>query len=197
MKMRRSPQVSVAFFGDGCVEEGHVGESMNIAAVYRLPCVFVIENNLYSSHMHLRERRLKDNIVEMASLYGMPGDVVDGNDVRAIEAVTARAVARARAGEGPSLIECRTFRWRGHVGHRMDMDVGVSRKVELSEWLEKCPIKRLRTRLAGEGAATELELDAIELASRTAVDAAAKAAEAAAFPSPSTLTHHTYAETHR
>jgi len=192
MKIRKHDLVSVAFFGDGCVEEGHVGESMNIAAVYRLPCIFVIENNLYSSHMHIRERRAKDNIVEMASLYGMPGVVIDGNDIKAVTAATAQAVARARADYGPSLIECRTFRWRGHVGHRMDMDVGVSRKGELAEWLEKCPIKRLRDHLIGQGVSIT-ELDAISKAAHDEVAAAAATAEAAAFPEPSTLLDHVYA----
>lgn len=191
MKMRRQDLVSVAFFGDGCVEEGHVGESMNIAAIYKLPCIFVVENNLYSSHMHLRERRIKDNISEMASLYGMPGEVVDGNDVQAVAAAMERAVSRTRAGGGPALIECRTFRWRGHVGHRMDMDVGVTRKGELAEWLVKCPIKRLRDRLIGKGE-PESELDRVMDEARQAVIAAASYAEAAAFPSASTLLDHVY-----
>ena len=196
MKARKDGLVSVAFFGDGCVEEGHVGESMNIAAVYRLPCVFIIENNLYSSHMHLRERRVKDNIHEMASLYGMPGEVVDGNDVEAVAAAAARAAIRARAGDGPSLIECRTFRWRGHVGHRMDMDVGVWRKGELAEWLGKCPIKRLTERMLAHGATPEA-IEHIAGDAAQEVSIAAAAAEAAPPPAPSTLLDHVYAEAKR
>ena len=192
MKAKGLPHVSAAFFGDGCVEEGHVGESMNIAAVYVLPAVFVIENNLYSSHLHLRERRVKDNICEMASLYGMPGESVDGNDVEVVQAAMQRAVERAKAGKGPSLLECRTFRWRGHVGHRMDLDVGVSRKGELADWLPRCPVKRLRDRLISAGVATG-RLDQIELEAKAEVSAAAAKAEAAAFPQPSTLLDHVYA----
>lgn len=192
MKLGGRKFVSAAFFGDGCVEEGHVGESMNIAAIYKLPAIFVIENNLYSSHMHLRERRVKDNIHEMASLYGMPGEVVDGNDVLAVAAATERAVARARSGGGPSLLECRTFRWRGHVGHRMDMDVGVSRKVELSEWLEKCPIKRLQA-VALKGGADAAALARMEDDVKREVALAGDQAEAAAFPAASTLLDHVYA----
>jgi len=192
MRMQGKGRVSVAFFGDGCVEEGHVGESMNLAAIYRTPCLFVIENNLYSSHMHIRERRVKDNIATMADLYGMPGEVVDGNDIAAVAVAGATAVARARAGEGPSLIEARTFRWRGHVGHRMDQDVGVSRRGELSEWLPRCPIARLRARLLEAGVAPTL-LEQLEVDSKAEVAAAAQVAEAAPFPDPSTLTDHVYA----
>lgn len=195
MKARKSGLVSVAFFGDGCVEEGHVGESMNIAAVYRLPCIFVVENNLYSSHMHLRERRVKDNICEMSSLYGLAGEVVNGNDVEAVADAAVRAVDRARAGNGPTLIECRTFRWRGHVGHRMDMDVGVSRKVELSEWLLKCPIKNLVERMLANGA-DEGELARITDEVICEVAAAASAAEASPAPNPESLLDHVYAKAH-
>lgn len=192
MKMRKNGAVSVAFFGDGCVEEGHVGESMNIAAIYQLPAIFIIENNLYSSHMHMKERRVKDNIVDMACLFGMPGEVVDGNDVNAVFTAALRAVERGRTGGGPSLIECRTFRWRGHVGHRTDIDVGVNRRGELSEWLQRCPIKRLRDLMLKEGS-TEDALNHLESEVQAAVAQAAACAESEPFPMPETLVDHVYA----
>src|SRR5437016_2308922 len=131
--IRRDGRVSVSFFGDGAVEEGTFHESMNLAASRKLPVVFICENNLYSSHLELLERRAKDNIVETAAAHGMPGEVVDGNDAVAVWAAATRAVARARGGVGPTLLECRTYRWHGHVGPSLDMDVGVQRKDELPE----------------------------------------------------------------
>ena len=147
-KMTCSGTVAVAFFGDGTLEEGHVHETMNLAAVYKLPLVFICENNLYSSHLHWKERRVHDNLYRAGEFHGVPGVRVDGNDVDAVYQASLQAVERARAGQGPSLIECRTFRWRGHVGTSMDLDVGVRRRDELGEWLERDPIPRVERRLA-------------------------------------------------
>ncbi len=146
-KMRKEPHVAVAFFGDGTLEEGHVHESMNLAALYRLPVIFVCENNLYSSHMHWSERRVADNLHQAGEFHSIPGARVDGNDVEAVCRASADAVARARAGAGPSFLECRTFRWKGHVGASSDIDVGVKRRGELPEWLVRDPIARVAARL--------------------------------------------------
>ncbi len=109
-KLRGEQRVSVSFFGDGATEEGHFHESLNLAAVHRLPVIFVCENNLYSSHMHISERRAKDNIYKSGEAHGMPGLSLDGNDVVAVYRATVEAVHRARKGEGPTLLECRTYR---------------------------------------------------------------------------------------
>ncbi len=109
-KLRGTDQVAVAFFGDGATDEGHFHESLNLAALYRLPVVFVCENNLYSTHLTLKERRVKDNIVESAALHGLAGMAVDGNDVTVVYGAAHQAVERARSGEGPTLLECRTYR---------------------------------------------------------------------------------------
>lgn len=146
-RMRSEPRVAVAFFGDGCVEEGHVHESMNLAALYRLPVLFVCENNLYSSHMHWSERRLGDHLYRLGEFHSIPGERVDGNDVEEVHGAAGKAVVRARAGQGPTLLECRTFRWRGHVGAGMDLDVGVQRRGELRDWIGKDPVARLEARL--------------------------------------------------
>jgi acetoin:2,6-dichlorophenolindophenol oxidoreductase subunit alpha len=146
-KMRREARVAVTFFGDGAVEEGSVHETLNLAALYRLPMVFVCENNLYSSHLHWSERRVRDNLDQAGTFHSVPGTRVDGNDVQAVYDAGRLAVARARSGAGPSLLECRTFRWRGHVGASTDQDVGVRRDGELSEWLLRDPLKRAEDRL--------------------------------------------------
>ncbi len=146
-RMRREPHVAVAFFGDGALEEGSVHESMNLAALYRLPVIFICENNLYSSHMHWSERRVADNLYRAGEFHSVPGERVDGNDVVAV----FEAVRAARGREGPSFLECRTFRWRGHVGPSFDLDVGVQRKGELQEWLVKDPIRLIETQLIERG----------------------------------------------
>jgi pyruvate dehydrogenase E1 component alpha subunit len=141
-KLRREPRVAVTFFGDGATEEGHFHESLNLAGVNRLPVLFVCENNLYSSHMGIFERRLKDNITASASAHGIVGESVDGNDVAAVYRAAIAAVDTARRGGGPTLIECRTFRWRGHVGPGWDYDVGVKRSGEIETWRQRDPIAR-------------------------------------------------------
>jgi pyruvate dehydrogenase E1 component alpha subunit len=188
-KLRGDRRVHVAFFGDGATEEGHFHESLNFAALYRLPVLFVCENNLYSSHMALHERRAKDNIVEAAQVHGLPGVRVDGNDVLAVHAEASDAVSRGRRGEGPTLLECRTYRWRGHVGPSWDMDVGVKRKDELEEWMSKDPIGRLGARLLEE----EEGLDAIERIERevrSEVEDAVEFARRSEFPAERGLYEH-------
>lgn len=146
-KLRRQERAAVAFFGDGALEEGSVHETMNLAALYRLPLIFVCENNLYSSHLHWSERRVADNLYQAGAFHSVRGERVDGNQVEDVYDAARRAVARAKSGEGPSFIECRTFRWRGHVGASSDEDVGVRRRGELAAWLECDPIRRAEERL--------------------------------------------------
>ena len=176
-KMRGQKRVAVAFFGDGTLEEGHVHETFNLAALYRLPLVFVCENNLYASHLHWTERRLADNLQEAGAFHSIPGQRVDGNDVEAVFLAAHHAVERARSGGGPSLLECRTFRWRGHVGASFDVDVGCQRRGELDEWLSKDPISRCEAALAARGVFDPGSEAAIELAITRALDAARRAPE--------------------
>jgi pyruvate dehydrogenase E1 component alpha subunit len=190
-KLRGNRCVSVAFFGDGATEEGHFHESLNLAALYKLPVIFVCENNLYASHLHWSERRPAANLHQVGALYDVPGLCLDGNDVEAVHAASVEAMDRARAGAGPSFLECRTYRWRGHVGHRWDMDVGVMRRGELQEWVAKCPIKQLRERLLQRGV-TEEHLSAIAESVRQAVAEAEAEARLAPWPEESELLDHVY-----
>ncbi len=190
-KLRGSEQVSVSFFGDGATEEGHFHESLNLAAIGQLPVIFVCENNRYASHMGTFERRAKDAIPEFGESHGIPSRRLDGNDVQAVLAATEEAVARARAGAGPTLLEFQTFRWRGHVGPAWDMDVGVKRKDELKDWLKRDPIQRCAQRLQEQGTnAKELEATAREI--RAEIEATVVRARDLASPVPSTLANHVY-----
>jgi TPP-dependent pyruvate/acetoin dehydrogenase alpha subunit len=180
-KLRSEDTVAVAFFGDGALEEGQVHESMNLAALYRLPLLLICENNLYASHLHWSERRVADNLFRAGEFHSVPGERVDGNDVIAVHASAQAAVERARSGEGPTLIECRTFRWRGHVGASFDLDVGVERRGELAEWLPRDPLRRLTDQLIESGVVDLAQLEqAIDARIRSAVEEARAAPEPAA-----------------
>jgi pyruvate dehydrogenase E1 component alpha subunit len=189
-KLRGDGRVSVSFFGDGATEEGHFYESMNLAALYRLPVIFVCENNFYSSHMHLLERRAEDNIYKSGEPHGIPSACLDGNDVIAVYKAAVEAVDRARSGQGPTLLECRTYRWRGHVGPSWDMDVGVKRRDELKDWLPKDPITRLRGQLLALGVKEQLEQ--IESDVWQDVEEGVAFARESEYPKQSGLLEHVY-----
>lgn len=190
-KLRRDGRVTVSFFGDGATEEGTYHEAMNLAAVYRLPVILVCENNLYASHLHLLERRAKDNILDGAQAHGMPGMCVDGNDVVAVHDAAATAVERARDGNGPAFLECRTYRWRGHVGASLDADVGVRRRDELPQWRSKDPLLRARQQLLS-GGVREQELTDIERELCREVEDAIQFARSSPFPDASELHDHLF-----
>lgn len=191
-RLRGTTQVAVAFFGDGATDEGHFHESLNLAALYRLPVLFVCENNLYSTHLTLKERRLKDNIVDSADLHGLTGIVVDGNDVTAVYRAAHQAVQRARSGEGPTLLECRTYRWRGHVGPAADLEVGADRRRELDEWQRRDPIAHCRSLLSADGLSLEV-FDRLEAQVREEIDEAVRFALQSPAPDESELLQHVYA----
>jgi TPP-dependent pyruvate/acetoin dehydrogenase alpha subunit len=180
-KMQSSGNVAVAFFGDGTLEEGHVHESMNLAGVYNLPVVFVCENNLYASHMHLSERRVLDTVVDAGSFHGIRGVTVDGNDIEEVWRVAGEAVKRARTGKGPTFLECLTFRWRGHVGASWDEDVGVMRKDELKNWISKDPIARAANELLNRGVAPA-EIERIKRDAKSEVASALEFAHNSPYP---------------
>ncbi len=139
--LMRDGRVSVAFFGDGASEEGTFFESLNFAVLKRLPVVFVCENNFYATNSPISQRQPDPDIVKRVEGYGMPCVQVDGNNVLSVYEEAKKAVERARAGRGPSFIECRTYRWRGHVGPEEDFEKGCRPKEELDEWMKRCPLK--------------------------------------------------------
>jgi pyruvate dehydrogenase E1 component alpha subunit len=180
-RLRGDGRISISFFGDGAVDEGTFHESMNLAASRILPVVFVCENNLYSSHLHLLERRAQDNIVQSAEAHGMPGICIDGNDALEVYRAATASVARARRGEGPTLIECRTYRWRGHVGPSDDLHLPVRREDETEEWRRKDPVLRMMLLLLAQGVPTE-EVDAIASRVELEVGAAVEFARQSPYP---------------
>ncbi len=192
-KLRGDTSVAIAFFGDGTMEEGHVHEAMNIASLYKLPVVFVCENNLYASHMHITQRRAEDNLSGAGLLHGMEGIREDGNDVLAVTRAASRAVGQARTGAGPSFIEFRTFRWHGHVGPSTDLDVGVKRKDELKDWIPRDPIARVRALLT-EGGYDNEGIAIIDSKARQEVEEAVQYAQMSPFPNAGTLRNNVYVQ---
>ena len=183
-QMRGTDQVSICFFGDGASNRGTFHESINLASVWKLPVVYVVENNLYGESTHQRDVMNITNIADRAVAYGIPGVIVDGNDVIAVYEVIGEAVARARKGEGPSLIECKTYRHRGHS----EGDVGPRQiyrtEQEIEEWKKKDPIPRFKKQLIETQVLTEKATAEIDQQILEEVDKAVKFAEESSFPEP-------------
>jgi len=182
-------RVALCFLGDGASNEGAFHEAVNLGAVWRLPVVYVLENNLVGDTTPLREVVLIDDLADRAKSYGIPGVIADGNDVLDVYAKVSAAVRRARSGDGPTLIECKTYRWEGHqIG-----DPCVYRtKEEVEQWKKKCPIKRLKTHLMREKLLTEKRYEAIVAASQAEVDQAAAFAMDSPEPDPQTVLDYVY-----
>ena len=189
-KLKKTGQVALSFFGEGASNQGIVHEAMNLAALWKLPVVFFVESNQWAE----LSRRTSHLGVETVSLraagYGMPGVQVDGNDVEAVFEATSAAVARARAGEGPTLIDSVTYRWEGHyVGD----PVVLRPEGELAEWMARCPIKRCEERLGRAGALDEAGQARIVSEADAAIAAAVEFAKASPFPPVDDLYSNVYA----
>lgn len=191
-KMDKAGGVAVSYLGDGATEEGVFHESLNFASVFKLPVIYVVENNLFSSHLHISLRQPFDSVCRFAAAHGVAWQRVDGNDTVAMAHAAGSAIAAARAGQGPQLIEAVTYRWRGHVGHREDNDVGVQRKEGLSEWKKRDPIGRLATAMITAGHLSEMQLQSIWSANRATVDAVWEQAVADPYPPVSALIDRVY-----
>jgi TPP-dependent pyruvate/acetoin dehydrogenase alpha subunit len=192
-KMEAKGDIAVSFFGDGATEEGVFHESANLAAVLQAPVLFVCENNMFSSHLHISLRQPSDSVSRYAEAHRIPSVCVDGNDLLAVERATAAAVAGLREGGGPQFLELVTYRWRGHVGPREDEDVGVKRKEDLSLWKRRDPIRRLADSLIAAGAVSEGALAEIWSEVRAEVDAAWAQAARDPYPEPGALLSRVYA----
>jgi pyruvate dehydrogenase E1 component alpha subunit len=144
-KLQGTNDVGVAYLGDGAMEEGVVHESLNLSRILNIPIIFVVENNLFASHMHISLRQPKDATARFAHANDIPYKIIDGNDVVAVADAARELINAARSGKGPGFLEAVTFRWYGHVDWREDIDVGVHRSIhELENWRARDPLERLR-----------------------------------------------------
>ena len=178
--------VAVAFFGDGASNAGPFHECLNIAATWKLPMVYVCENNLYAAQTTAASTQALNDVAARAAAYGIPGVIVDGNDIFAIYQATNRAVERARAGGGPTLIECKTYRWRAHTERKTQPD--PRDKSEIEAWKQTDPIVRLERQLRDQGHLSDTERESMERDVMGALEAAVAFAEASPFPLPEQAT---------
>ena len=189
-QLRETDQVGVAFFGDGAVGNGAFHEGLNLAAIWDLPVLFVCENNLYATEVAFSYSARNTDVAGRAAGYGLHAEAVDGNDVVAVYEAAGAAVARARRGGGPSLIECRTYRTRPHAeGMR---DGGYRTQEEIDSWKARDPITTLSRTLLGDGAASQDELQAIDEEIADEIRQAVDFATHSPWPDPVTVTDHVY-----
>jgi pyruvate dehydrogenase E1 component alpha subunit len=179
-KMRKLSRIAVSFFGDGSTNEGAFHEGLNLAAVWKLPVLFICENNLYGVSTKISDVALLENLSDRGRAYGIPGVVVDGNNVESVYDAALTAAERARNGEGPTLIECKTYR---HAGHSRSDPAKYRPGQEVDEWLARGPLKITEEKLKTRGASPQ-ELDRIEQEENALIESAADFAVQSDLPAP-------------
>ncbi len=191
--MRNEDRVTVIFFGDGAFEEGAFYESFNFAALKSLPVVFVCENNFYATNSPQNARQAACKISETASAFGSRGVCVDGNDALEVFKAAGEAVLNARKGQGPTLIEARTYRWKGHVGHEPDYANGDRTKEELDDWVKRCPVEAMSGFMLKNNIASMDEMGAVKATIDTEIEEAIRFAESSPLPAQTELLTDVYA----
>ncbi len=191
-KFRKNGNVAVSFFGDGASNEGAFHEAANMAGLYKLPCVFVCENNGYGEYTPQRNHQAIVDVADRAAGYGMPGVVVDGMDALAVYEAAGEAIKRARSGGGPTLLECKTYRFYDHVGVR-GMGMNYRTDEELERWKKRDPIVLFEERLAHQGVLSADAARAVHDEISEQVEAAVRFAEESPYPEPDAITENVYA----
>ena len=192
-KMQKKPNVVVCFLGDGATNEGSYHETMNAVGLWKLPVIYVCENNLFSANTSIKLTCCQENVAAgRAEVYGIPSEVVDGNDVMPVNEAATRAIARARAGEGATILELKTYR---HGGHSRNDACGYRAKDEEKAWTQdKDPVKMFRARILDEGAATEDELQKMEADIEAEIDEDVEYAKNAPLPENESALHDVFWE---
>jgi pyruvate dehydrogenase E1 component alpha subunit len=192
-RMADEPRVAVAFLGDGASEEGIFYESMAFAALRRLPVIFACENNFYATYSHQSARQPTPYIAQRGSAFGIPGREVDGNDVEAVSLAAEEAIFRARRGNGPTLLELRTYRWKDHVGPGNDTHLGFRSEDEVEAGIGRCPLARAERRLQRQGWLSDEEREVAEAGIRREIAEAFAFALESEFPDAQEIYRDVYA----
>ena len=192
-KFLKTKNVAVAFFGDGASNEGSFHEAINMAALYKLPCVFVCENNGYGEYTPQNKHQAIVDVADRAAGYGIPGVIVDGMDVMAVYEASRVAISRARNGEGPTLLECKTYRFYDHDGVR-GMGLTYRTDEELAQWKKRDPIEMFEAILIELGYMTQKKIDNVYAKVNQLVEEGVKFAEESPFPEPGDLFENVYSE---
>jgi pyruvate dehydrogenase E1 component alpha subunit len=190
-KMRRQDRVALCFFGDGATSRGDWHEGVNMAAVSKVPVVFICNNNQYAYSTPLERQMAVENVADRAEAYGMPGEIVDGNDILSVWDASTRAIQRARAGDGPTLIECKTFRMTGHSAHD---DAGYVPPELFEFWEERDPINRFEKFLTSRGLIDRAGIEQMQGRINHEIDEAIQVAERDPFPEPEDCLRDVYYE---
>jgi TPP-dependent pyruvate/acetoin dehydrogenase alpha subunit len=190
-KMRGQDRVALCFFGDGATSRGDWHEGVNMASVYKVPVVFICNNNQYAYSTPLERQMAVENVADRAEAYGMPGEIVDGNDIVAVWDAASRAIERARAGEGPTLIECKTFRMTGHSAHD---DAGYVPPELFQFWEDRDPINRFQRFVIDRGLIDQTAVEEMQHRINQEIDEAIQAAEKDPFPEPEDCLRDVYKE---
>lgn len=189
-KLTSTDRVGVAFFGDGAVNNGAFHEGLNMATIWDLPALFVCENNMYATEVPFSSVSRTTSVADRARVYGLPSIAVDGNDVLAVHQAAGEAILRARAGNGPTLLECKTYRTRSHAeGQR---DVGYRTPEEVEDWKVRSPLTRFKDHLLAEGLAAEEDFAKIDSEIHDLVEDAQRFATNSPWPDPATAIDHVY-----
>lgn len=193
-KLEGKGRVALCFFGDGASNEGAFHEALNLAAVWKLPAIYVCENNQYGEFTPIKDATAVTQISKRAASYDIPGVTIDGNDVELVYQTVGEAVARARRGEGPTLVECLTYRWHGHfhgeealLGQRTYRD-----KEEIERWKKLCPIARYKEKLLQVGAVTQADMDTMEKDALDEINRAVDFAQKSPMPSGEMALEHLF-----
>lgn len=181
-QLEKKDRIAVVFFGDGASQEGEFHEALSLASVWKLPMVFVCENNLYASGTPASFALPIQDIYKKAEGYNMPGAVADGNDVTAVNEIASEYITRVREGEGPALLEFKTYRWHEHFESTVFPDMRPLE--ELESWKNKCPVARTKNQLMEEGILSEKELDNMNAEILEKIEEAVKFADESPFPDP-------------
>lgn len=192
--MRHEERVAVVFFGDAAVEEGAFHESLNFAALKKLPVIFVCENNLYSVYSPLSVRQPEGReLFWLAKGHGIESFQGDGNDAIEVYRLAEQAVGKARHGGGPTFLEFKTYRWREHCGPNYDNDLGYRAETEFREWQQRCPVENLERRLRADGLLSHQDIASMKDRLGAEIEAAVEFARESPFPAESNLQQHVYA----
>ena len=193
-KMDKTGDIAISYFGDGACEEGVLHESLNMASVMKLPVLYVCENNLFSSHLHIELRQPSNTTARFADSHRIKNNTVDGNDVVGMYKLLDKEITEMRNSSRPFYLEAFTYRWRGHVGHREDIDVGVKRGDELKLWKLRDPIQRLLNSMIAKEIYTQDEFDQLSNSIQIKINNDWLKAESAEYPEKDFLLSTVYAK---
>lgn len=192
-QLRGDDQVTVCFFGDGAANQGTFHEAVNLSAVWKLPVIYICENNLYAVTTPAAKSISIEDVADRGASYGIPGMAIDGQDIMAVYEATAEAVKRAREGDGPSLIECKTYRFMGHMGGKEVFEGSYRTEEEVEEWKKRDPITMFEADLLKMGVLTKEDADGIDKQINAEMDEAVAFAEQSPLPEPEEALEDLYA----